>query len=355
MRKICIGFLLVFCLFSNGYSQVNCWEALKQANNLFEQGDYTSCVQLLNNYLKSCDPSDKEIEDVYVLLTQAYLEQDNIKEAENSALLLLKENPNYRLKGGTQTEDFNSLIKKFRIVPLFSIGAKAGYNIPYYRSTRVFSILDSVDYGVPYIPKTSFQMGLRLDVEPVKNLSVTAEFEYVNSAYVRHLAQPHDWQLTYTENNLFLNFPFYITKYFNIKKENLKPYFYAGGAICNLNRSSGSIELNYTAVDVQTKEKDMYLLIKNQIDQKALRNVTTYSGLIGSGVRYKRNNALFYFDVRYSMGLNNLMDPNRRYRNGEMIFLYNYIDNNYVLNSLAFTFGYSYIFKYNIRKKDEGR
>jgi Neuraminidase (sialidase) len=58
-----------------------------------------------------------------------------------------------------------------------------------------------------------------------------------------------------------------------------------------------------------------------------------------------------FFNIRYSYGLNNIVNSKNRYSNPVLMYNYLYIDNNYKINSFQYSIGYSYpLYKPKLKK-----
>jgi FimV-like protein len=83
--------------------------------------------------MDSCDLTRKEREKVIELLAKAYVETGDNDEADETINKLLEKYPNYELKEAENPEMFNRLVKRYKIHPLLTIGAK---NTANWLSTR---------------------------------------------------------------------------------------------------------------------------------------------------------------------------------------------------------------------------
>ncbi len=74
-----------------------------------------------------------------------------------------------------------------------------------------------------------------------------------------------------------------------------------------------------------------------------LRHKMMYHASIGAGFKLKNviSNGYILVDLRYNIGLRNVVNPANRYSNQELIYNYLYIDNNFTMNSLVFSVGYA--------------
>ena len=151
MNRLFIFILVFFLCFAFATkAQNNCEQNIKQAEELYNSGDYENCIQILEKSIKECDFSKKKKEDALELLAKSQLEQDNINQAEVTVQNLLENNPSYELKETDIHEDFDLLVKKFDVHPLFSIGISNAIMQPKLKVSKTYSILQNIDYTVPY-------------------------------------------------------------------------------------------------------------------------------------------------------------------------------------------------------------
>lgn len=354
MKRFYLVFIFIIAMAPAIRAQT-CWESVETAQQLFVSGDYESCVKLVKEALATCDFTSAETEDAMVLHAKANIELDNLEETDKSIKALLKNNPNFKTKAGVQSEDFYKHVKQFNVTPLVAIGLKASGVLPFFNTTKVVSILDSVDYGAPYTSNGfGYSLGGKLEIEPVKNWSLNVDVMSTVVEYKRLLQKPTDWQLTYSEKLTYFEMPFYLKKSISLY-EKYFPYITVGGSWLQLSRSFGNIDIRYDATDPLTKLKEDFKQIQTEINQKELRNANIYEWLIGMGISYKKNNFRYSMDAKYYGGLTNIMNANRRYGNAELIYLYNYIDNNVLLNKMEFGCSVSYILMYTVKKMRDAK
>ncbi len=341
--------LFSICCFSTMSAQNSCEQNMKQADELYAGGDYDNCVQLLEKTLEDCDLSKKKKEIILELLAKAYLEQDNLVQAEKTVYKLLKNNPLYESKENNDHENFDVLVKKFDIHPQFSIGLRNTGMQPQFKSTKTYSILDDLDYNVPYqTKKTVLLYYLILEYEFKKNLSLNTDIINFNISYNRSFTRRPDWKMNYMEQLSFIEVPLYLKKYFFTEK-NVSAYASLGVGYMRMLQAKGTADIYYPDEDIYTGHKTDYVSVE-VADMLPQRNKNSYEWLAGIGVGFKFKNLGIYFNARYSGGINSLTSAAKRYDNNVLVNDYFYVDNSIKMNKYEIGLSISYTLKNVIKK-----
>jgi len=123
------------------------------------------------------------------------------------------------------------------------------------------------------------------------------------------------------------------------------PYVYGGYAISYFVRSSGNpsyFDINGTVVNPD---------IGRALDLGPIRNSLNHSVLFGAGVKYRLGYKYLLFEIRYSWGLSNILNPDNQFDFGpggeqndirELTFRYGQVDDDFRINNLSFNIGYVY-------------
>lgn len=357
MKQLIVLFLILFCstLVSSGQNlgaivsslKSNGEEVLQKAGELYNNGDYDGCISLLDSVSKNTWLTKKGKENIYTLKTKALLEKDEIPQAEDVVLKILKRNPNYELIEENNNEDFNRLVKRFYVTPKFSLGVKNAIMNFNFKNTKSYSILETVDYNVPYLKYgngwyTNYYGWM--EIQPFKSISFNFDLIYYGIGYYRVLSnRTNDWNLYYSENLTFLEIPTYVKKSFSVK--NFLFNIQGGLGYLYLTNSKANVSLSYTEGGV---DKSIY---HNEIDMTSLRNKNNFEWLAGGSIGYKIRNIRIYLDARYFGGLTNIVNPSQRKSNTELVEDYSYIDNDFKFNkALEIGASISYIFKHSVKK-----
>ena len=126
-----------------------CSGKLKAAEASYQTGQYIKCINALENILDSCDLTKKEKQQALELLAKSYVETNEMDKADATVNLLLKKFPHYDLIESENPEQYNRLVKKYKIHPLITIGVKNTANWLQHKTTGVYSVLDGLDYSQP--------------------------------------------------------------------------------------------------------------------------------------------------------------------------------------------------------------
>jgi hypothetical protein len=338
----------VFC-FIAASAQNGCEQNLKQAEEFYTSGDYDNCVQLLENTIKECNLSAKKKEIALELLAKTYIEQDNLILAEKTVFSLLKNNPQYELKENGEHEDFEILVKKFDVHPLFSIGVRNAAMHPGLKSTKTYSVLNDVDYTAAY--KTSKTVGLYYiiaEYEFKKNYSINIDIINFNINYNRGLVKNSDWKMNFREELSFIEIPLYFKKYFSMGK-NFSTYAALGAGYLRMLKANGAADISYSVPSLYTEHRSDFTSIA-ETDMLSQRNRNSYECIAGLGVGYRFKNIAIYIDARYTAGINSLTNSTKRYQNSTLINDYFYVDNSVRLNKYEIGLSLAYTFKNVIKK-----
>ncbi|MES2287117.1 MAG: hypothetical protein V4547_15605 [Bacteroidota bacterium] len=342
-----VVFLLHFSLKTE--AQNNCDQNLKQAEELYNSGDYDNCIKLLEKSLEECSFSKKKKENALELLAKSNLDQDNLMQAEAHVRRLLENNPYYELKETSTHEDFDILVKKFDVLPLFSIGIRNAGLQPKFEISKTYSILENVDYNAPYkTNKTILLYYGYLEYEFRKSISINVDIVNFSIQYNRNFSKNQDWTMLYNEKLSFIEVPLYVKKYFLLGK-NVVPYASLGLGYLRIREANAISQIAYTNEALFTEEIINYSST-GSIDVLEMRNKNNFEWLAGAGIGFKFKNLGIFLDARYCGGLNSLTNSSNRFNNTALINNYFYIDNSVKLNKYELGISISYTLKNLIKK-----
>lgn len=348
--KHLVSFLLFFvCLSIFCSSQNNCDQSIKQAEELFIAGDYDNCIQLIEKTNKDCNFSKKKKELMLELLTKAYLEQDNLVRADKAAYSLLKNNPYYELKENADHEDFEILINKFDVNPVFSVGARNTAMRPDFKTIKTYTVLDNLDYSAPYeTNETILLYYLIAEYGFKRGYSLNADIIAYDLSYNRTLTKNSEWRLDYIENLSVIEVPLYLKKYFALGK-NFSVYASAGAGYLRVLSAEADAGIAYTTEDFFNGSKTEFTSASSA-DVLSQRNKNTFEWLAGTGIGFRFRGLGIFLDARYTGGINSFTNPSKRYDNDIFINNYFYVDNSVRINKFEIGLSLSYTLKNAIKK-----
>lgn len=337
MKKIAIILSLLSCTMNLSAQELSfnffdCVIRLKNAEALYQDGLFIQCIEILEVSLDSCDLSRKDKEKTLELLAKSYVETGEIDKAESTVNLLLKNFPHYESTDPENPELFNRLVKKFKVHPLFTIGAKNTANWMRRPTTKVYSVLDGLDYSQPLVESgywfTYYGMA---EYEFIDGLSANIDLMTFWARYGRDFYNPPGFNLSWWERDCYVEFPVYLKKYFHLGK-NLLVYGSGGFGVLFTYRAIGNVSLEYTAADLITGKNTDFTGALYDIDVLEMRNKITGQWNAGAGIGYKLKNLRMFLDVRYLGGIGSITAPEKAYLIPTLTDDYFFIDNEMKIN-----------------------
>jgi hypothetical protein len=323
-----------------------CLAVVNEADRLFQEGIYERCIDVLEGVLRTCSLSKSEKTIAMELLAKAYLETDDPGKAESTINQMLNHYPHYELKEQNNPESYNRLVRKFKIHPRLSIGIRNTLDWMSYNATRTF-YLDGIHYDEPYTKELE---GILNDfnwmyygwaeLEFDGGLSINGDLIFKWTNFKREIETP-DFNLTFREQDNFVEVPLYLKKYFPVGKYVL-PYVTAGMGWLYMTKAVGNATKDYP--------EDVPSVTTGDINMLEMRNRNTFEWIAGAGIGYKIRNLRLFLDVRYYGGMNSITDPEKSLINNILVNDYLYIDNFVRLNQFELGASVSYTFINSVKR-----
>ena len=337
MKRLIKIFLILFYPLILGAQQQfwdtdECSVRLINAESLYTNGRLLLCIQTLQSALNSCNFSRKDKEHALELLSKAYAQTDDIDRTDSTINRLLIKYPNYELREAENPEMFNRMVKRYRIHPLITIGVKNTANWLRHKTTKVYSVLDGLDYSQP-LDESSYWFTYygMAEYEFIDGLSINADLMTFLSNYFRNFYKDPGFKLSYWENDGFIEFPFYLKKYFQITK-NMLFYTSAGYGVFYMWKARGNVTLEYTTEDIITGENKDFSGGMYNMNLLPIKNRLTGQWNAGIGIGYKLKNLRMFLDARYLGCTGSFNDPEKSDLFPELKNDYFYIDQEMKIN-----------------------
>jgi hypothetical protein len=168
------------------------------------------------------------------------------------------------------------------------------------------------------------------DILLYKNIQINAALLFSGKKYQMNSADMFNYTtLNLVESQTWMHLP--VTVKYNFGKKKFVPFVSAG--------ISGDLFLNSSGNLTRTNGNDVDASGPS-VKMGNLRNKFNYSGVFGVGARYKIGYGYALLDVRYNLGLKNIVNINKRYSNTELIYYYGYIDSEFKLQNIMVSVGY---------------
>jgi len=329
----------------------DCNAIIVDADRLFQEGLYDRCINDLEGVLKSCRFSRSEKEHVMELLAKSYIETDDPGKAETTVNIMLNNFPHYDLKESDNSEAYNRLVKKYKVHPLLSIGIRNTADWIKYKPTKVYSLLEGLDYSEPYNHQGfGFMYYGQGEIEFDKDISINGELIFKWTTFNRNINKAPDFNLYFWETDNFMEMPIYLKKYFHTGK-NVLSYISVGIDWLYMTKASGNATISYTKDDIITGKNTDFSASAYNINMMEMRNKHNFELISGAGIGYIIKNLRLFLDVRYSGGLNSFTNATKRLSNTMLIEDYFYVDNSVKLNQFEFGATISYTILNSVKRK----
>lgn len=320
-----------------------------KAKDLYQEGNYDSCLVLLEDLLKGRNYSKKERNDMFELLINAYLEKDDLPKAETTVERLFQNDPHYELIEADNTVEFNRLIRKYDVYPKFSLGVRNTVIHSTYTIGKVYSTSNSlINYNAPYNTSSVYYVMYYGWMEYMfkKDWSLNMEGIRYGLSYYRTLADNSSSAiLTYNENMTVYKIPFYLRKYFHPTK-NLLLYGAAGFSFDRIAAAQASAYYyQYTGSGQYVNKNSGNVNVLNS------RNPFLVETMLAAGIGYNLKSISFYLDIRYYYGLTSFTNASARLDNPLLLNDYSYVDDLVRINQFEFGASISYHFSYHVKNR----
>ena len=310
---------------------------LESANELYRQGK----IELISDQLLPCLVGNRLSKEnkvrAYRLLVITQLYFNEKQRAADYMVELLKLEPEYEINENTDPTEFIQLYKNFRTKPVLLIGIKAGGNYASPQVENNFSLDNTANSLGEYEANLGYSAALSLEVPLLKFLSIGVDFQYSLISYEYNKKQFNYSQVTFIEEQSWVEAPAYLK--FEALSGDFKIHAKAGAAIHYLLNSKATV----SRLDSLNEELGNQTVAGPRIDITSQRNEYYLSVIAGIGMSWKGviGNGYLTADIGYSYGLGRINKASERYSNDELIYEYNYIDNNFSLDRLNFSIGYA--------------
>lgn len=312
-----------------------CAENLKNAQALFEQGQVEKVPEILQGCLKSGFTSEEELS-AYKLIIQCFLFEDRLAEADSAMLEFLRKNPEYELSP-TDHSSFVTLFNNFKVKPVVQISVHLGTNIPY------LTLIDPKD--------ATGEKGESDYSVKMFNLHISLEAKFKLKEYLEVNFEPGYSQLSFTNNKKIPNLG--TTTYIESQKRLELPV----SATCNF-KTFGKFTLygrlgTGPALSLGTSGTAEFLpsdangddLPKTDFDRKASRIVFDLFIQGGAGIKLKTPGGFIFTELRSNIGIfDQVIRAGESYEVQELENHYKYKDDDFNINDVNFTVGYTQIF-----------
>lgn len=317
LRKIFALLLFAFSAQAALAQADDCELTITRAVEEYNAGHFYAIPSLLEPCLAKF--STEQRQRVYLLLTQTYLLMDDPIGAKQSYLSVLRANPEFLPDTAVHTIDVIYLSRKFTATSIFSWFAKAGTNVSQVRVIHDLSTIGETSASERYDLRFGYQASVGGDLAITEKISARAELGFLQSSY-KHTAKNFFVfdSKQFVDRQSWITLPLSIAYSDHLGK--YRPYGYAGFSFQYLvadrgdititnNRPAGSSNEELTGIEERENTPEE----SPQINMMYKRNRLNQAIFAGGGMKVKIGLDFIFFDVRYSMGLKNVVSESNAY------------------------------------------
>ena len=320
------------------YAQETNSHILKRAEQEFDEGKIEDLPKILKDSVIQNLTSKYKIQ-AYRLLIQVYIFENNKAKVDELMLKLLNFEPEYELQQDDEA-DFQYAFNSFTSLPVYSVSAYAGYNHSIIYTTELYGLNNLSSKEFSYTNEPSFHFGISFNKMIKEAFEVNLSLVLSNNNFTYKEKNFDFSEINFFEKQSRIVFPVNFT--YNITKTKLKPYISTGLAISYLAKSTAIATRDY--LDASHTN-----IVSSEIPMRELRNNLSLFVSATLGLKYKIKHAYIFFNIKHDFSITKTVNNNNRYLNQDIMYKYYYTDNDYMLNNLSFSIGYTYLF-YNPRK-----
>jgi hypothetical protein len=324
----------------------SCAEKLQTAQTLFDRGQVEQVAGLLQECLKSGFTREESLT-AYKLIIQTYLFEDELEKADSAMLDFLRRNPEYQLSE-TDHSSFVRLFNTFQVKPVVQISVHIGSNLPF----TTFVVNKSVS-GIPTpgeysAPAFNLYGSVEAKFKLSEKIELNLETGYSQIAFVCTKVFPKLGTATYKETQNRIEIP--VSATYNIAKwGRFTPYARLGGGPAIMIKSLATTEF----VEFYPNGTDN---TGSDIGRKDSRYALDIFGQAGAGMKFKTRRGYMFAEVRGNFGILNQTKrsdlPDYKHSSDELKTYYKFEEDDFNLNALNFSLGYTQIF-YKPSKKQQ--
>jgi hypothetical protein len=311
-----------------------CAENLRNAQTLFDNGQVEQIPATLKECLRSGFKKEEELA-AYKLIIQTYLFQDRSDLADSAMLSFLKKNPEYQLSP-TDHSSFVHLYNNFDVKPVIQLVIHVGTSVPF------VAFVDQKSVSVEPVESSYSSNALNIFASIEAKFAISPKMElnieggYSQMSFINEENLYDFIQVKYSEIQHRIEVP--VTASYNIINfGKFTAYARAGaGASFNLASDANAWKNELGNIDFTP----LTSAVISRMDSRIKMDLFIQAG---GGIKLKIPKGYLNFEIRTNLGI-----YNQSIAGGadaiQLAWEYFYKDDDFTLNNVNFSFGYTRIF-----------
>jgi len=337
MKRFGLIVLIILKVFAGKAQESECYNSLYKANKSYYEGDMNGVINLITPCLKNGSYNRNEKAQAYRLLALTYSVINELEKADSNTKKLLETDHSYqKFQDPSDEKEFTRLVNSYEILPKLWIGGKAGFNFAFTTQVKNYAVANTRSL---YPIQTNYNAGFLAEYYFQKKLSLGINILHSTLSYQHQLDDVAGWKQTFSEDLNYWSIPLYI-KYSWIKRRT-EPYCQLGMDLSFLKSTNSNIQ----AVDNTNGTTTI-----TTVETSSRRN-KTYAGILtGLGISYKVGGVSLFGESRFILGLNSIVDADRRYDDIGFILEKQYVDDDFKLSNFQVLAGFRFPIMSQVRK-----
>ncbi len=315
--------------------ETTCAENLRNAQTLFDNGQVEEISGLLSECLKSGFNREEELT-AYKLIIQTLLFQDKSNQADSAMLAFLKKNPEYQLSP-TDHSSFVHLYNNFNVKPVVQLVIHVGTNLPFLTFIDPHSLSSDAESSSKY---TTDAINLFASLEAKFAISSKIEMNIEGGYSQLSFKNREDFLgigiVNYSEDQSRVEIP--VTMTYNFVNFGKFTAYVRAGAGPAFNVSATAKDISFSSAGIIYFSE----LKSPEISRNDSRIKMDIFGQVGGGIKLKIPRGYLNFEIRTNLGFYNQVLAGGY--SATQLEGYYYDDDDFNLNDVNFSFGYTLIF-----------
>jgi hypothetical protein len=312
-----------------------CAGNLKNAQSLFDKGQVEMVPEMLKECMRSGFKREEQIA-AYKLLIQSYLFVDKLEQADSTMLNFLKSYPEYQVSP-TDHSSFVYLFNSFKVKPVIKLTLHLGTNMPFLSFVNPVSLSSQPAPGKNSSEMLNLFGSLEAKVEITPKLNANFEFGYSQIKFTNVENFLTIGVINYTETQKRFEIPVTVTYDF-LHFGKFTTYARAGlGASIDFNSSAKTSLTPFDQSGSETRSGA-------DISRNDSRIFLDMFAQTGAGIRLKTPSGFISLEARMNSGFFDQVKRSTTANTEELGQKYFYIDDDFNINTLNFSVGYTQIF-----------